>query len=115
MPLSVSEQYHAAVIAIKGKFFGSRDGDEYKKTINDLKGEGKTNIVIDFAKTDLMDSSGIGVLIKSAADIRDAGGDIVLANLEERVKNLFVMTRLLGPVFKDYDSVQDAASSFAHS
>jgi len=31
--------------------------------------------------------------------------------MKERIKNLFLLTRLLGPVFEDYDTVEDAAAS----
>jgi hypothetical protein len=44
--------------------------------------------------------------------MRKSGGDVRLANMEKRIKNLFVITRLLGPVFDDYESVDDAVKSF---
>jgi anti-anti-sigma factor len=113
MPISTSERYHAAVVEIKGKFFGSRDGAEYQETIQRLLGSGKTQIVLDLSGTELMDSSGIGALIESAQKVRAKGGDIRLAGVEKKMKNLFLMTRLLGEVFQDYETVDEAAQSFS--
>jgi anti-sigma B factor antagonist len=112
MPFSVNEQYHAAVVDIKGKFLGSVEGDAFKAAMNRLKDEGKTHVVINLGTTDLMDSSGIGLLISALTSMRRADGDVRLANMQKRVKNLFLMTRLLGPVFDDYDSVDAALHSF---
>ena len=112
MPISTSERYHAAVVEIKGKFFGSRDGAEYQQTIQSLLDSGKTQVVLDLSGTQLMDSSGIGALIESATKVRAKGGDVRLAGVEKKMKNLFLMTRLLGEVFQDYETVDEAAQSF---
>lgn len=113
MSISVQEQYQATVIQIKGKFLGSVDGPELKQKLDDLKQAGKTNIVIDLSQTDFMDSSGIGALISGLTSMRKAGGDVRLANMEKRIQGLFVMTRLLGPVFENYESVDEAVESFS--
>ncbi len=112
MSISVQDQYQASVIQIKGKFLGSVDGPELKQKLDDLKQAGKTNVVIDLGQTDFMDSSGIGALISGLTTMRKAGGDVRLANMESRIQGLFVMTRLLGPVFDDYESVDAAVESF---
>ena len=112
MSFDVREQYHASVIQIKGKFLGSVDGPELRRMLDDLREAGKVNIVIDLGETDFMDSSGIGVLIGGLTAMRKGGGEIRLANIERRIRNLFMMTRLLGPVFNDYASVGAAVESF---
>ena len=113
MSISVQEQYQSTVIQIKGKFLGSVDGPELKQKLDDLKQAGKTNVVIDLGQTDFMDSSGIGALISGLTSMRKAGGDVRLANMEKRIQGLFVMTRLLGPVFENYESVEEAVQSFS--
>ena len=112
MPFSVQENYNAVVIEITGKFLGSLEGAAFKKTVSDLKDAGKKRVVVDLSKTDLMDSSGIGTLIAALTTMRNAGGDIYLAGVEKRMRNLFLMTRLLGNVFEDYDTVEDAVNAF---
>lgn len=113
MGVKLNEQrYHATVIEITGKFLGSVDGPKFKDLLEELKEEGKTQVVVDLAQTEFMDSSGVGVLISGLTTMRKADGDMRLANLKKRIRNLFMMTHLLGPVFENYESVEEAAQSF---
>ncbi len=113
MPFNISEQYHASVVQITGKFLGALEGAAFKEAINGLRDTGKTRLVIDLSKTDMMDSTGIGLMISTLTTMRQAGGDVCLAGMEKRIKNLFLLTRLLGPVFTDYETVEDALASFS--
>lgn len=108
----VTEHYHAVVIAPKGEFFGSVHGPQFRGLLSDLRAHGKHNVVLDLSQTTLMDSSGIGVLLEAANDLREEGGDLRLAELETKMRNLFLMTRLLGDVFQTYDTVEEAVASF---
>ncbi len=112
MSLDVKDTYHATVIEISGKFFGSLEGDRFKALLEDCKTHGKTHLVLDLAETDLMDSTAIGLLIAGLTSMRRVGGDIRLANMKKRIRNLFLMTRLLGPVFESYDSLEAATASY---
>ncbi len=113
MSISIQDRYQTTVIQIKGRFLGSVDGPELKEQLENLKQAGKLNVVIDLGETEFMDSSGIGALIAGLTSMRRSGGDIRLANLEKRIQGLFVMTRLLGPVFENYDSVEEAIESYS--
>ena len=111
MPFSTSEKYHAVVIKISGKFLGSLEGVAFKEKLEELRDSGKRKVVIDLSKADFMDSSGIGALIGALTTMKKVEGDVKLAGMKDRIKNLFLLTRLLGPVFEDYDSVEEAAAS----
>ncbi len=111
MPFKTREEYNAVVFQISGKFLGSIEGTAFKARLEELKAEGKTNIVVDLSKADFMDSSGIGTLIGALTTMRSAGGDLKLACMKDRIKNLFLLTRLLGPIFEDFDTVSAAAES----
>lgn len=113
MPFSTSEQYQAVVFQITGKFLGSIEGPAFKAELERLRDAGKKRVVIDLSKADFMDSSGIGTLIGALTTMRKVDGDVKLSGMKDRIKNLFLLTRLLGPVFDDYDSIKDAVDSFA--
>lgn len=113
MPFSTNEQYQAVVIQITGKFLGSIEGPAFKDELERLRDAGKKRIVVDLSKADFMDSSGIGALIGALTTMRKVDGDVKLSGMKDRIKNLFLLTRLLGPVFDDYDSIEDAIASFA--
>jgi anti-sigma B factor antagonist len=115
MPFKTKEEYNAVIFQISGKFLGSIEGAAFKDRLEELKTEGKTNVVVDLSKADFMDSSGIGTLIGALTTMRKAGGDLKLACMKDRIKNLFVLTRLLGPIFTDYETVEEAAEALAKS
>lgn len=112
MSHTLNELYHANVLSIHGKFLGSLERGTMQPLFAELAASGQGRLVIDLSQTDFMDSTGIGLLVNGAKTLRAAGGDVRLAGLQDRIKNLFVITRLLGPVFKDYADVEAAVQSF---
>jgi anti-sigma B factor antagonist len=113
MSFPVFERYNAAVVSVSGKFFGSTHGPGFTEKMDELIEEGKKNFVLDLSDATLMDSSGIGVLIATAERVRGMGGDLRLAGVQKKMRNLFLMTRLLGEVFTLYDTVDEAVDSYS--
>ena len=112
MPFKAREQDDAVIFEITGKFLGSIDGPSFRRTLLEHKERGVKRVVIDLSKADLMDSCGIGEMIAGLTSMRNAGGDMRLAGLKKRIRNVFLMTRLLGSVFQDYETVDEALASF---
>jgi anti-sigma B factor antagonist len=77
-------------------------------------GDSHKHIVLDLAGVDYIDSAGLGTLVAGAASVRRAGGELKLANLTARVRDLMQITRL-STLFDVYDSLDKARSSFAAS
>lgn len=65
-----------------------------KERIVELLAQGERKIVIDFSSCGYIDSSGCGVLVSISKKIRDAGGEIVLAGLNEDLRTLFELTKM---------------------
>jgi anti-sigma B factor antagonist len=112
MAFHVNSDYSVPVIEIEGKFLGSVEGAPFVAMLNKMKTDGTVQAVIDLSKTDFLDSSGIGVLIEAAKNMRNVGGDLRLAALQKRIKGVFIMSKLLGSVFQSYDTTEDAIASF---
>lgn len=112
MPFKASEHDDVVVFEITGKFLGSIDGPSFKETLKGYKEDGVKKVVIDLSNADLMDSSGIGEMIAGLTTMRNAGGDMRLAALQKRIRNVFLMTRLLGSVFDEYETPENAIASF---
>ena len=107
-------QYEAVcILTIKGRFLGSIERDAWQQIIDDLKAAGRTQLVIDLAKAAFMDSTGAGLIARAAETLREAGGDACLAGVQTQVKNIFVITRLLGRMFDDHPTVEAVLESFA--
>ena len=81
------------------------------KAIHCLVDEGKTQILLNLASVTHIDSSGLGELISSHITLSNEGGEIKLAHLTERLRDLMTITKLL-TVFDVYDNEPDAVASF---
>ena len=112
MPFTVNRSNAIPVVEIEGKFLGSLHGDSFKWALKQCKDAGERNIVLDLSQTDFIDSSGIGIMIGGLKDMRERGGDIRIAGIQERIKAIFLMTKLLGNVFELFDNVELALASF---
>ena len=112
MPFTVTEEHNAVVYTVKGRFLGSVDGSKFKESLAETLSKGKSRVIVDLSKADFMDSSGIGILIGGLTSVRRSGGDMRLAAMTKRIRNLFLITKLLGSVFEDYDDVKAASESF---
>ena len=111
MNYSLDERYGAVVITLKGNVMGGPDGQQLHDQLRELTDEGKTNVVVDLSKVKFMNSSGLGMLISGMTTMRNAGGDLRLARVADRIQSLLVITKLV-TVFKEFDTVDEAIESF---
>jgi len=111
MNYNVDERYNAVVISLKGNVMGGPDGQKLHNTLHELREKGHVNIVVDLGKAKFMNSSGLGMLISGMTTMRNAGGDLRLANVADKIQSLLVITKLI-TVFKHYDSVDSAVQSY---
>jgi anti-anti-sigma factor len=58
----------------------------------DLLIRGERKLVLDFAGVKLIDSAGIGVLLSTDRRVRAAGGELVVANVSDKVRRVFELT-----------------------
>ena len=111
MNYNVDERYNAVVVTLKGNVMGGPDGQKLHDTLHELKEQGKRNIVADLGKVKFMNSSGLGMMISALTTMRNAGGDLRLANVADRIQSLLVITKLI-TVFRHFDSVDEAVQSY---
>ena len=84
---------------------------ELKQKVLDALESGSRKFLIDFTKTGYIDSSGLGVLVSLSKKIRDEGGDLRLAGLNDDLKTLFELTKL-DTLFAITDSAAEALAAF---
>lgn len=104
---------NVVVIALSGDVMGGPDGAMLHEKLHELKATGKRNVVIDLDQVRFMNSSGLGMLIGALTTMRNAGGDLRLSRVGDRVQSLLMITKLAA-VFKHFSSVSEAVSSFDH-
>lgn len=67
-------------------------------------------LVLDLSGVSYIDSSGLGTLVGVYSSARAAGADIKLAGLNQRLRDLLQITKLV-TVFEVYDTVQQAVAA----
>jgi anti-sigma B factor antagonist len=93
MTFSVAKQGETVVIDIEGHLVvGNRQA--LKQLVLDELGRGERHFRIDFRRTRYVDSSGLGVLVAMSKKVAQDGGVLSLANLDEDLRTLFVLTKL---------------------
>ena len=65
------------------------------------------NIILNMKRVEMMDSSGLGILVAFHTTIRRHEGKMVILNLEGNVKDLIVLAKLM-IIFDCYDTEQEA-------
>lgn len=90
---TVSREGSVTVVDVEGQLIvGNRQ--ELKQLVLEELERGEKTFVVDFAETVYIDSSGLGVLVSLSKKIREQGGDLVLAGLNEDLRTLFELTKL---------------------
>jgi len=65
-----------------------------REQVLDRLERGDRKFIVDFSKTDYIDSSGLGVLVTLSKKIREQGGQLSLASLSDDLRTLFKLTKL---------------------
>ena len=96
------------IVTVSGKIVGSaQSSQEFQELFRHLVAEGKKKYVIDLTETPWTNSLGVGMLMSAYTTVKKQGGDIVLANATERIRDLLRVTRL-DAVFPVHDSLYTA-------
>ncbi|WP_456443912.1 STAS domain-containing protein [Caldithrix abyssi] len=95
------------VLQVSGKIMGGPEAGQINDRIHELIEAGKTKLVIDMSALELMNSSGLGIFIGAVNTLKSNNGRLVMANVPERIQQLFKMTRLIS-IFIITESVEQA-------
>jgi anti-sigma B factor antagonist len=109
--MNIKEQYGTVIIELKGKLIGGSLSERVIRTLNILLEQGKNHIVIDMSNVNVINSSGMGILISGYTKVKDKGGSLKLANITGKIESLMSITKLNG-IFEIYSTVDEAVRSF---
>lgn len=112
--MQINEQMKGdvAVISLKGKLMGGPETTAIHDKVKDLVDNNIKKVVIDLGKVKWMNSSGLGVLMGSMTTLKNANGELKLANVTDKVKSLFMITKLI-TIFDTHDSIDEAVGNFS--
>jgi anti-sigma B factor antagonist len=87
------DQRGIVIVGVDGQLIVGNRQELKQKVLDSLEG-GTRRFVIDFTKTGYIDSSGLGVLVSLSKKVREQGGELRLAGLNEDLQTLFELTKL---------------------
>jgi anti-sigma B factor antagonist len=110
MGFEVAKQGDITVLDVEGQLIVGNRQELKQKVLEELE-NGERKFLIDFERTGYIDSSGLGVLVSLSKKIREQGGELRLANLNEDLRTLFELTKL-DTLFQISSSRDEALASF---
>jgi anti-sigma B factor antagonist len=102
---------HVTIVDMVGRFSVVTTPGRVKDRIGGLITGGCRSIVLNLADVSYIDSSGLGELVACYLLAERHGCTIKLANLDGRMKDVLVLTRLLS-LFESHPSEREAIRSF---
>ncbi len=93
MEIVTNEQDGVVSLSLKGRLDFS-SSTSLKERVMELMSDGKRHFVVNMAKVDFINSSGLGTLVSVLKEVRLAKGKMVLANLGTYVQEIFEITQL---------------------
>lgn len=85
-------------------------GNQLRREVGDLLESKQINILIDCQDVEFMDSSGLSCLIMTLKNVRTAGGNLALSNLNGQLRLLLELTAM-EDIFKIFDSAESFSQS----
>ncbi len=113
MPLKIvtREVAHVTILDITGRIVLGEEIHALRDAVRSLVAEGKKKIILNLNGVDYLDSSGVGELVGSFTTVRNAGGELKLLNLTQKVNDILHVTKLY-TVFDIKDDEFTAVRSF---
>jgi len=111
MNILTEKRNEVTILHLEGDLLGGPEAVKLNEEINRLLDAGQTRLVIDLGQVERMNSSGLGIMINALSTYRQNGGQLKIAHLRDRVRNLLSTTRL-DNIFEIYDTIDAALASF---
>ena len=99
------------VISVEGNLKGGQSVISLHSSIKSCLENDFNKIVIDLKGVEWMGSVGIGILICCLTAVKNAGGELRLSGLNEKVKRLLQITNL-EKIFDIYPNAKNAVDSY---
>jgi len=100
-----------AILAVKGNLMGGPETAALHEKVRSLIADKIKKVVIDLGNVKWINSSGLGILMACHTSLRNAGGELKLASVTEKVKSLFMITKLI-TLFETFETADRAVASF---
>jgi len=111
MKLKTREQDNVIILEVSGQMIGGPEAAVLQETIKAQIAQGRKRFVLDLSEVGRMNSTGLGNLIGGLTTIKNAGGELKLAAVADKIQSLLLITKLV-TIFESYETVDEAVKSF---
>ena len=111
LEITQREREGITILEMKGRITVGKEATALREKCAELQAANVTNVILNLADVEYIDSTGLGALVICATTARKNGGSVKLVNLNRRNIELLVMTRL-STAFETFNDEQEAVNSF---
>lgn len=112
MDINVRKQAEVQVIQLRGVLRLGDGVEAFRKTVDEALAAGNIRLALNLAEVPMVDSSGIGVLVKAMASAKQRGGALKLVNPSKFAVQTLRLVGVLG-LFEVFDTEDKAVESFS--
>ena len=112
MDIEVRTQSQVKIIKLRGRLGSGESLDRANETLTDLLGSGEARLLLDLQEVPMIDSSGIGLLVRHLTAAKQRGGSLKLLNPSKFVVQTLKLVRVLS-LFEVFEDPQLAVASFS--
>ncbi len=114
MKITTRKEEEVTILNLDGKLVIGEGDVELRDELLGVLEHGAKKVLLNLQRVRMMDSSGLGELIRCKATANQRQATIKLLHVEDKVQEVLEMTRLIG-VFETFDDEIDAIASFRES
>lgn len=111
MDIHTRSKGKVTILDLNGNLTIGRSEESLRETVQRLIADDQKAVLINLANVPMIDSSGIGAMIKSYTSIKEAGGQIKILKPPRLARQLLSITGLLS-VLETFDEEDAAVASF---
>ena len=112
MEMKEEKRGDVLILIVEGELMGGEGSQTVQDRIYKAIEDGDIFVVLDMDGIKWMNSAGLGIIMASITTLRGSGGDLKLANVNERVFRPIEITKL-DRVIEMFESLDKAVDSFA--
>jgi len=111
MKVAIRQVDGITILDLSGRITLGEGSIILRDSVHDALDKGSKNILLNLAQISYIDSSGIGELVSAFTSVKNAGGELKLLNLTQKVHDLLQITKLY-TVFDIWDNEASAIGAF---
>jgi anti-anti-sigma factor len=112
LDINVRKRSEVQVVQLRGQLRMGTAVDELRQTIEESFANGDARIVLNLAEVGMIDSSGIGLLVKFLANAKQRGGSVKLVQPSKFATQTLRLVGVLN-LFEIFDADDKAVESFS--